>query len=1050
MRRALCLALLLLLAGAPCSFAEPPKAEPRIANAADAVLAAWRSGDEDAMRGLANTAAPDRMRVVMMTAFRAKDAAERRAALERYADATTDASVATVARAWATADADTLQEEIALYQRTSRPASAPLHGHPHGPPPLEDFTSLPALEPPSIHAAVIRVMYARALAAAGRRDESFETTAALLRYADEMGWPTLAHQAHVVDGETWQGMGRRSESADAYWRAADAAAQAQNPLLESRALQFVIIMLGRLGRLPDRYAALMRMQELAPQDGTIRTSLHIQLWLAAAELDLGVLDEAETRLASILERAKAQGLADPARKARVLQVSVYAAQGRMDRAVSQAQHILDDPSFQDDSLDRRRALATIAATYHRLGLRERALELCRAVIAEGEQEATPAATTFGSVLVRTAALLRELGRDEEAHRELERALALYRQHKRMTRVRHALGELATLHLGAGRLKAARKVAAEHAVLAEDGGSRARSRALGLQGTIALASGHAELAVASYESALRLAAGSDPRPSDDAWLMAGLGRAQLVLGKHADAATTLKRATVLLLGMAGGLGDRHAFTLRDRARNVAMDGFRAVVAQGDKAASDAWWFREAGQALLLAQTIRNTHSGARGAAAPRDRWNEAHALRALARAQTRLVLLQATAKTTPAKLAEARKTLDAAHAAYERVASAVDAKTRTGSSVRVAPVELRSFQERLGESDAALAYVVGKDAVHGIAVRRDAARIVSLGAAPELREQVEGWRELASTPDGPAAVLGRRLHERLLEPFESQLRDAKRLVVLPEAELAYVPFGALVERVGDDGTARRYVLDRFEVAYAPSGSVLHALDVRTTARAKGHGLLALGDPAYPKTSVDKDDPPLVAMRDALSRLQPLAASGDEVRAIAALYPETRRRALLRQDATLEGWRSALAKGGSDPWRAVHLACHGLVDPARPRLSGLVFGGGGILNVEQIHRAHIPADLVVLSACNTVGGALSRGEGVIGLARGFFQAGAARVAMSTWRVADAPTAKLMTAFHRAWVKGAPAASALRAARLALRGEDAYAHPYYWAPFVLWGAH
>lgn len=133
----------------------------------------------------------------------------------------------------------------------------------------------------------------------------------------------------------------------------------------------------------------------------------------------------------------------------------------------------------------------------------------------------------------------------------------------------------------------------------------------------------------------------------------------------------------------------------------------------------------------------------------------------------------------------------------------------------------------------------------------------------------------------------------------------------------------------------------------------------------------------------------------------------------------------------------------------MACHAFVDPAASRLSGLVLTGSEVLNVETLYRARIAADLAVLSACETAGGKFADGEGVIGLTRGFFVAGVPRVVVSEWRVPDDSTAAFMRAFHARLVKGDRAASALRAAKIAAIGKGgAAAHPYHWAPFVLWG--
>jgi CHAT domain-containing protein len=108
------------------------------------------------------------------------------------------------------------------------------------------------------------------------------------------------------------------------------------------------------------------------------------------------------------------------------------------------------------------------------------------------------------------------------------------------------------------------------------------------------------------------------------------------------------------------------------------------------------------------------------------------------------------------------------------------------------------------------------------------------------------------------------------------------------------------------------------------------------------------------------------------------------------------------------------------------------------------------LDELHRLRVPADLAVLSACESGRGRLLRGEGVLGLVRGFFAAGAPRVVASNWRVDDEATRRLMVAFYGKMVReGLGASAALRAARLEMRragGPDA--HPSRWAAFVLWG--
>jgi CHAT domain-containing protein len=145
------------------------------------------------------------------------------------------------------------------------------------------------------------------------------------------------------------------------------------------------------------------------------------------------------------------------------------------------------------------------------------------------------------------------------------------------------------------------------------------------------------------------------------------------------------------------------------------------------------------------------------------------------------------------------------------------------------------------------------------------------------------------------------------------------------------------------------------------------------------------------------------------------------------------------------------------RIVHFASHALLDVRRPELSGIVLSSGdaaggsapGFLSLADISTMRLSAELVVLSACRTALGKEVRGEGLVGLTRGFMDAGARRVVGSLWSVTDAPTAALMTRFYALLLgEGRSPAEALRGAQLALRKQRRFSAPQAWAGFVLEG--
>lgn len=161
--------------------------------------------------------------------------------------------------------------------------------------------------------------------------------------------------------------------------------------------------------------------------------------------------------------------------------------------------------------------------------------------------------------------------------------------------------------------------------------------------------------------------------------------------------------------------------------------------------------------------------------------------------------------------------------------------------------------------------------------------------------------------------------------------------------------------------------------------------------------------------------------------------------------------LGQDAKEENVKNSQALATA---RRIHFATHGLISERQPQYSSLVLTldgdtrEDGLLQVYEIFNLKLQADLVVLSACQTGLGQQLKGEGIIGLTRAFMYAGAPSVVVSVWRVADASTAELMVGFYRHLDRGDDKAEALRRAKLELMKNPRYAHPYFWAPFVLIG--
>jgi CHAT domain-containing protein len=276
----------------------------------------------------------------------------------------------------------------------------------------------------------------------------------------------------------------------------------------------------------------------------------------------------------------------------------------------------------------------------------------------------------------------------------------------------------------------------------------------------------------------------------------------------------------------------------------------------------------------------------------------------------------------------------------------------------------------------------------------------------------------------------------------------------------------------DGSGEALVVHH-EIVTTPSASTLAILRRENVGRKPAPKVLAvLADPVFSPNDSRliraREEQAAAATRDAEEplerslndvglagpRLFRLPGTRREAAGILSLVPEADRKEALDFDAS----RATLMSPEIGQYRILHLATHGLLNGVHPELSGLVFSmvdrqgipQDGFLRLNEIYNLKLAADLVVLSACQTGLGKETRGEGLVGLTRGFMYAGAPRVMASLWKVDDRATAELMKKFYTAMLgkEALRPAAALRAAQIQLRKTKGFEDPYYWAAFTLEG--
>jgi CHAT domain-containing protein len=376
--------------------------------------------------------------------------------------------------------------------------------------------------------------------------------------------------------------------------------------------------------------------------------------------------------------------------------------------------------------------------------------------------------------------------------------------------------------------------------------------------------------------------------------------------------------------------------------------------------------------------------------------------------------------------------------------------------------------------------------------------------PNEDERLQRIAEADSKLQTEAAALSRMLLGPIFAQLQREWKN-KRLAVVASGALGYAPFAVLpapetarqgdgeTERPADRGTTSRSValspsrpvplIADHEIVYLPSASALSLIRREVAGRrAAAKTLAALADPVF-----DADDPRLAAAKKKASPDGSIASArpAGSAPVASALPPELARSArdfnregfgrlafsneeaefitgLAPRSSTLkatgfEANRQLVANGELGQYRIVHFATHGLINSEHPELSGLVLSlvdengkpQDGFLRLSEIFNLRLPADLVVLSACQTALGKEIKGEGLIGLTRGFMYAGAESVVASLWQVDDEATARLMRYFYRGMLKeNLRPAAALREAQIEMSRSSRWSSPYYWAGFIIQG--
>ena len=297
-------------------------------------------------------------------------------------------------------------------------------------------------------------------------------------------------------------------------------------------------------------------------------------------------------------------------------------------------------------------------------------------------------------------------------------------------------------------------------------------------------------------------------------------------------------------------------------------------------------------------------------------------------------------------------------------------------------------------------------------------------------------------------LSHDLYNYLVAPVESRLKNIHRLIIIPDEELSFFPFETLISEINDVDSgiyspSLHYLLRDFEISYHFSAECWSRDTLNTALQTDAYRFVGFA-PGFSDKHNDSHS------------LTPLPYSLKEVMTIAALF--TQRNSLhptfLGSSATEKNFRT-YAPGNSH----IHIATHSVISVEDPVNSALVFSGideaggledknDGLLHLDEISNLQLGASLVVLSACATGKGKVSKTEGIFAFTRSFYLAGVSNVVYSLWNIPDHLTSNFMVDFYKAYFSGKSYAAALREVKLKMISNPETSLPYEWAGVVLLG--
>ncbi|WP_237396467.1 CHAT domain-containing protein [Okeania sp. KiyG1] len=419
-----------------------------------------------------------------------------------------------------------------------------------------------------------------------------------------------------------------------------------------------------------------------------------------------------------------------------------------------------------------------------------------------------------------------------------------------------------------------------------------------------------------------------------------------------------------------------------------------------------------------------------------------------------------------------------------------------------PLNLKQIQQQvLDDNTILLEYSLGKDRSYLWAVSKNSITSYELPPQAEIETAAQQFIDLltasdlrSSPQDLPNAA--QALSEIILQPVASQLEN-QQLLIVSDGILQYIPFAALPapgkntlllanSKIVNAPSASTIAINRNQTAnrqtaaktitiladpvFSPDDERVTGIAKENDCQTRGRGgitaepVLTPDEKTVATIAQSNNSPETVdllrgqrmtrAARHGSGNWERLPCTRIEAEAIIAQVPDPQQRSYALD---FEANKEKATNPELNEYQFVHFATHGFFNGTQPELSGIVMSlvdengnqKNGFLYLQDVFNLKLSAELVVLSACETGLGEEVKGEGIVGLTRGFMYAGTPRVVVSLWKVDDEATAELMSLFYQKMlVEKKKPVEALRAAQIEMLNSAEWQDPEYWAAFTLQG--